>query len=145
LVIEVEVDGVGQRVLVGSGLLALPLESLLHLLRCSPLRFSRWSTHFVLCEVAQPLERLTDRQPFESTLLNGSQVFPIGETEFAARNVALRFQFSREFVALLLGNRVALLPGFIGTGAYAAPWCIIDNTNLARLRGAGKRAVIAAT
>ena len=26
--------------------------------------------------------------------------------------------------------------------AYAAPWCIIDNTNLARLRGAGKRAVI---
>jgi hypothetical protein len=25
---------------------------------------------------------------------------------------------------------------------YAAPWCIIDNTNLARLRGAGKKAVI---
>jgi transposase len=25
---------------------------------------------------------------------------------------------------------------------YAAPWCVIDNTNLARLRGTGKRAVI---
>jgi hypothetical protein len=25
---------------------------------------------------------------------------------------------------------------------YAAPWCIIDNTNLARLRGVGKQAVI---
>jgi hypothetical protein len=53
-------------------------------------------------------------------VLNRSQVFPIGEAEFGARNVALRINLSYEFAVLLVGNRVGLLPGFIQTGAWMA-------------------------
>ena len=75
----------------------------------------------MFCDVPQSLERLTDRQPFDSILLDRSPVFPIGEAEFGTRNVALRFQFSGELVALLVGNRFALLPRLVRAWALMTP------------------------
>jgi len=100
---------------------SLALQRLLQLGQCATLRFARRSAYGVLREIAECLERLTDGQPFESILLDGSQVLPMGEAEFAARQIALRLQFSRELVALLVGNRLALLPGFVWTRSLVAP------------------------
>ena len=67
----------------------------------------------MLREVAKCLECLTDRQAFESILLDWRQVLPVGEPKFDARQIALQIQFLREFIALLAGNRLALLPRFV--------------------------------
>ena len=93
--------------------LPLPKDRLLQLGQRGPFRFARWSAYLVFCEVTKRPECLTDRQPFESILLDWGQVLPVGEAKFDARQIALRLQFSREFIALLAGNRLALLPRFV--------------------------------
>ena len=103
--IDLEGAGVGHSVLIGGSLFAFPLESLLHLLRCSSLRFARRSTNFALREVAKRLERLADRQTFKSIVLDRCQVLAVGEAEFGARKIALGLQFSCELVTLLVGKR----------------------------------------
>ena len=101
--------------------LPLPKDRLLQLGQRGPFRFARWSAYLVFREVAKRLECLTDRQPFESILLDWRQVLPAGEAKFGARQIALRLQFSRELVALLVGNRLALFPGFIRTKTLVTP------------------------
>lgn len=101
--------------------------------------------------VSKPQSSRCDRVPDEpgGEMQHDTTVYQVKladqRTKVIASLLYLRYSKRRYLKFYLAFNRFAMkcfLHEALMFWAYAAPQCIIDNTNLARLRGTGKRAVI---